>query len=197
VYDIECEGVFMIKIHGLVLAIVTEDPANPTEGQVWYNSTDDQIKFFDHTNTVQAINDIYQGLTPPSVSVELIWLKTDENILFSYNSTKEKWYSIQKIPMNFNITTKTYSGNCNERYFIDRASTVTRIKSTFDRTFELQADGTSLYSFNSPFDNSALDVEVNSGVVLTCYTPTKIVQGHQQFVQDANIYVEMYWRYDS
>ena len=40
-----------INIKGQNIEVVASDPANPTIGQIWYNSTSNTLKAFDLTTT--------------------------------------------------------------------------------------------------------------------------------------------------
>ena len=41
-----------ITIHGATIQVIAGDPANPVEGQVWYNSTADTLKGYNGTSNV-------------------------------------------------------------------------------------------------------------------------------------------------
>jgi len=188
----------MIKIHGLQLAIIAQDPTNPQEGQIWYNSTDDQLKFFDHNHVVQCINDIYNGVTPPQNAYEVLWCKSDESILFSYNQSQSKWLSIQKSNFSFNMPNRLYSGNFIEKYHIRNSLIITGIHTDCtDKTFILRADAIDLYQFNGPFDASDLFIDAPAGTSVVCYTPTQVQDNKQLFIENANVYVEAVWGYPS
>ena len=44
-------------LHGQVIQMIAGDPANPVEGQVWYNSTSNVLKAYDGTSTVTFTTD--------------------------------------------------------------------------------------------------------------------------------------------
>jgi hypothetical protein len=41
-----------ITIHGATIQVIAGDPANPAEGQVWYNSTAGTLKGYNGTSNV-------------------------------------------------------------------------------------------------------------------------------------------------
>jgi hypothetical protein len=41
-----------IVIKGIEILVIASDPANPTEGQIWYNSTSNTIKGYNGTSNV-------------------------------------------------------------------------------------------------------------------------------------------------
>ena len=41
-----------ITLKGIAVQVLAADPANPTEGQVWYNTTSDTLKGYNGTSNV-------------------------------------------------------------------------------------------------------------------------------------------------
>ena len=41
-----------IAVHGILIQTIAGDPANPVEGQVWYNSTSNTLKGYNGTSNV-------------------------------------------------------------------------------------------------------------------------------------------------
>jgi len=39
-------------IKGFTIPVLSSDPSNPVEGEIWYNSTSNKIKGYDGTSTV-------------------------------------------------------------------------------------------------------------------------------------------------
>jgi len=44
-------------LHGQTIQTIAGDPANPVEGQIWYNSTSNVLKAYDGTSTVTFTTD--------------------------------------------------------------------------------------------------------------------------------------------
>ena len=44
-------------LHGQTVQVIAGDPANPVEGQVWYNSSTNVLKAYDGTSTVTFTTD--------------------------------------------------------------------------------------------------------------------------------------------
>ena len=44
-------------LHGQNIQSIAGDPANPVEGQIWYNSTSNVLKAYDGTSTVTFTTD--------------------------------------------------------------------------------------------------------------------------------------------
>jgi hypothetical protein len=199
----------MITIHGIKLAAGSEalnmviehrpdDPTDLHEGRVWFNTTTNQMKFCDHTLNIQIISisnyDIYQGNTPPG-NTEQLWFKDDDKILFDYNPTLSKWYSVQKVLLDFNLNSRIYSGYFEERHYIKYPATVKSIRSSYSsKVLSLRSDGVETHQFSSPYNETTLDVELNAGTVLTLYTPTEFVSNNQLFIENTSVYVELAWR---
>ena len=38
-------------IHGFEIPYLAADPSNPTEGEIWYNSTSNKLKFYNGSST--------------------------------------------------------------------------------------------------------------------------------------------------
>ena len=66
----------------------TNAPAKPIEGQLWYDSTNSQLKVYSGSAFVPAGGNVpYQSTSPSAIATGDLWIDSDTGQLFFYNGT--------------------------------------------------------------------------------------------------------------
>jgi hypothetical protein len=189
--------------------------------ETFLDLTDTPESYTGHANEYVVVNEeetglifspaiVTSGTEPPASGTGGIWYNNNNDLIYYWDMTRNKWLSIYTVNYLF-----TYSGNIDGLYMsvgnvvnayanfrILREATIVSVTADVDpvlsqtatKAFEIQADQVSIYNFsliNYTYTNETLNVDVNPGQELQMY-----VSAADARVRDPIVVLELRWRYD-